>query len=139
VVQASVRFLGKALLVAVPLTVAGATLVGRLVGGPARDAVWMAGAVALVGAAAGRLPRLFLRRSSPDYAVTAAMSAVLGRMLVTAGLGLAVTATELVPPLPFAAALVVLYAALLFVEVREAVAEVQRATMPAERAGAATR
>jgi hypothetical protein len=90
-------------------------------------ALGLAAALALAGALAARLPRLWLLRTDrPEGPLLAAMAGIGVRMLLTAAAALVVLKVKPVPSLPFAVAVVVTYLLLLVLEVREAVAEATR-------------
>jgi hypothetical protein len=85
--------------------------------------LWAAGA-AFVGAAAGRLPRLWIPADRPEAPAQAVLAGFGARMVVTAAIAFAILALALPPRVPFALSVVGLYLALLLLEVREAVREV---------------
>ncbi|MHC5010236.1 MAG: hypothetical protein ACYTG6_04700 [Planctomycetota bacterium] len=86
-----------------------------------RALLWAVG-VALLGALLGRLASTLVPRVGPQAAVQAAMVSLGVRLLATAAMALAVIVIEPVPRLPFAAWLGLAYAALLVVEVTDALA-----------------
>jgi hypothetical protein len=118
------RFLLKALVVTAAVAAAAALPVRAYWGEPGLMALAFAAGVALAGAAVGRLPRRLIPSTTPDAPVHAAMAGIGARLLATSALAFVVTLSGAVPSLPFAASLVVLYMALLTLEVRDAVLEI---------------
>jgi hypothetical protein len=127
----STRFLLKALFVTVAVCALAVFPVRAFWGESGLLALAVAAGVALVGAALGRLPRLFIPREGPDAPVHQALATIGARLLSTAALALAVVVARPVPNVPFALCLVVLYLVLMGLEVREAIVEVARGSVPA--------
>jgi hypothetical protein len=127
VLQPTGRFLLKAAAATLLVSAAAAFPVAAVWGSDGLRALAVAAAVAFLGAAASRLPRLLIPVRGPETVVHRAMAGIGMRLLGTAVLTLIVVVTRLVPPIAFAACVVALYAVLLGIELREAVVEVGRA------------
>jgi hypothetical protein len=118
------RFLLKALVLAGAVCAVAAWPVRELWGEGGVVGLLLAAGSALLGALAGRLPRRVIPGGTPQAPVHQAMAGIGTRLLVTAALALLVVSLGWAPTLPFVLPLLVLYFALMALEVREAIAEI---------------
>jgi hypothetical protein len=126
VIGHSARFLLKSLFVTAAVCAAAALPVRAYWGEDGLAALALAGGVALLGALLARLPRSWIRGDDPAAPVHRAMATVGARLIGTTALALAVVLLRVVPRVPFGASLVVLYLVLMTIEMRDAIAEVNR-------------
>lgn len=133
-------YLLKATLVVVAVAAAAAWPVRAWAGDAGLVALTVASAVCLLGAALGRLPRLFLGRG-PDAILGASMAGVGVRLLGTLAIAAPLMLLSGLPLAPFAVGLILAYFSLLVLEVWDLTGQSRRAAAqhPADPDGVPTR